>query len=117
MDFLHDFLALRESATAADGLVSVEVDGTSDLTGLELDPRAMRLPAAELAEAIMEAFGRAREAAQQRATQAMPDVLKQDPLELTDLIEKVKADTQADMDELLSTVNGLTARLDRLMRP
>ncbi|MEU8103357.1 YbaB/EbfC family nucleoid-associated protein [Nonomuraea muscovyensis] len=116
MDFLNEFLALRESATAANGLVSVEVDGTSDLTGLKLDPRAMRLPAAELAEAIKEAFGRAREAAQQRATQAIPEVLKQDPLELNDLMEKVRADTQADMNELLSTVNGLTSRLDRLMQ-
>ncbi|MBB6344786.1 YbaB/EbfC family nucleoid-associated protein [Nonomuraea muscovyensis] len=116
MDFLNEFLALRESATAANGLVSVEVDGTSDLTGLKLDPRAMRLPATELAEAIKEAFGRAREAAQQRATQAIPEVLKQDPLELNDLMEKVRADTQADMNELLSTVNGLTSRLDRLMQ-
>ncbi|GLW05406.1 hypothetical protein Misp01_05360 [Microtetraspora sp. NBRC 13810] len=93
----------------------MEVDGTSDLTGLKLDPRALRLSAAELEEAIREAFGRARAAAQERVTEAMPEVLKQDPLELNSLIEEITADTQAEMNEILSTVNGLTLRLDRLM--
>ncbi|WP_329087968.1 MULTISPECIES: YbaB/EbfC family nucleoid-associated protein [unclassified Streptosporangium] len=116
MDFLDEVAAMRETATAANGLVSVEVDGTSDLTGLKLDPRALRLSAAELAEAIREAFGRARAAAQQRATEAVPKVLKQDPLELHDLIDKVKADSQAELDELLSAANELTRRLDRLKR-
>ncbi|MFI7135113.1 YbaB/EbfC family nucleoid-associated protein [Nonomuraea sp. NPDC050153] len=116
MDFLDEFVAVRETATAAGGLVTVEVDGTSDLTGLKLDPRALRLPAVELAEAIREAFGRARAAARQRATQAIPEVLKQDSLELNSLIDKVKADTQDDMNTLLSTVDELTRRLDRLKR-
>ncbi|MET7329019.1 YbaB/EbfC family nucleoid-associated protein [Nonomuraea sp. NPDC005650] len=116
MDFLDEFVAVRETATAASGLVTVEVDGTSDLTGLKLDPRALRLPAAELAEAIREAFGQARAVARQRATQALPEVLKQDSLELNSLIDKVKADTQDDLNTLLSTVNELTQRLDRLKR-
>ncbi|MFI6732559.1 YbaB/EbfC family nucleoid-associated protein [Nonomuraea sp. NPDC050451] len=116
MDFLDEFVAVRETATAAGGLVAVEVDGTSDLTGLKLDPRALRLPAAELAEAIREAFGKARAAARQRAGQAIPEVLKQDSLELNSLIDKVKADSQEGMSELLSTVNELTQRLDRLRR-
>jgi DNA-binding protein YbaB len=116
MDFLDEFVAVRETASAANGLVTVEVDGTSDLTGLKLDPRALRLSTAELAEAIREAFGQARAAAQQRATQAIPEVLKQDPLELNSLIDKVKADTDAEMNELLSTVNELSLRLDRLKR-
>ncbi|MEU6780146.1 YbaB/EbfC family nucleoid-associated protein [Nonomuraea angiospora] len=116
MDLLDEFVAVRETATASNGLVTVEVDGTSDLTGLKLDPRALRMPAAELAEAIREAFGRARAAARQRATEAIPEVLKQDSLELNSLIDKVKADTQEGVSGLLATVNELTQRLDRLKR-
>ncbi|MFI7129435.1 YbaB/EbfC family nucleoid-associated protein [Nonomuraea sp. NPDC050153] len=116
-DFLDQFAALRETAVAANGLVEVEVDGTSDLVGLEIDPRAMRLSSRELGAAIRDAFGRAREAAQERATQAVPEALRQETPELTALLQDVKSDAHARMDEILVVANELTARLDRLMQP
>ncbi|MET7331089.1 YbaB/EbfC family nucleoid-associated protein [Nonomuraea sp. NPDC005650] len=116
-DFLDQFAALRETAVAANGLVEVAVDGTSDLVGLEIDPRAMRLSSRELAAAIRDAFGRARDAAQERATQAIPEALHQETPELTALLQDVKSDAHARMDEILVVANELTARLDRLMQP
>ncbi|MEQ4719789.1 YbaB/EbfC family nucleoid-associated protein [Nonomuraea sp. B19D2] len=116
-DFLDQFTALRETAVAADGLVKVEVDGISDLVGLEIDPRAMRLSSDELAAEIRDAFGRARAAAEERATQAAPEALRQETPELTALLEDIKSDAHAQMDEILVVANELTMRLDRLMQP
>ncbi|GAA0366894.1 YbaB/EbfC family nucleoid-associated protein [Actinoallomurus spadix] len=49
------------SATAADGQVEVEVSAGGVLTALTIDPRAMRLGSEALAEAILEAVGKAVE--------------------------------------------------------
>ncbi|MFC7587943.1 YbaB/EbfC family nucleoid-associated protein [Nonomuraea antimicrobica] len=116
-DLVAQFSALRETAAAANGLVEVEVDGTSDLVGLKIDPRAMRLSSEELSAAIRDAFGRARDAAQERAAQAIPEALRMETPELTTLLQDVKADAHARMDEILVVANELTARLDRLMQP
>ncbi|MEV0996922.1 YbaB/EbfC family nucleoid-associated protein [Nonomuraea sp. NPDC050202] len=115
-NFLDRFAELREVEAAANGLVKVTVDGTSDLVELAIDPRAMRLPSEELAAAIKEAFGRARAAAQERAMQAVPDVLRQETPELTALLKDIEADARGNMNEILLAANELTARLDRLMR-
>ncbi|MGR6923649.1 YbaB/EbfC family nucleoid-associated protein [[Actinomadura] parvosata] len=115
-DFLDRFAELREVAAAANGLVKVEVDGTSDLVGLTIDPRAMRLPSEELAAAVKEAFGRARAAAQERAMQAVPDALRQETPELTALLKDIQADARGNMNEILVAAGELTVRLDRLMR-
>jgi DNA-binding protein YbaB len=116
-DFLDQFTALRETAVAANGLVKVEVNGISDLVGLEIDPRAMRLSSDELAAEIRDAFGRARAAAEERATQAVPEALRQETPELTALFEDIKSDAHTHMDEILVVANELTMRLDRLMQP
>ncbi|MEU7740815.1 YbaB/EbfC family nucleoid-associated protein [Nonomuraea sp. NPDC049158] len=116
-DFLDRFAALRETGVAANGLVKAEVDGTSDLVGLVIDPRAMRLSSYELAAAIRVAFSQARAAAQERAAAAIPDALKQETPELNALLQDIKADAHGNMNEILSVANELTMRLDRLMRP
>ncbi|MFB4266242.1 YbaB/EbfC family nucleoid-associated protein [Nonomuraea sp. GTA35] len=115
-DFLDRFAELREVEAAANGLVKVTVDGTSDLVELVIDPRAMRLPSEELAAAIKEAFGRARAAAQERAMQAVPDVLRQETPELTALLKEIETDARGNMNEILLAAGELTARLDRLMQ-
>ncbi|TYB58277.1 YbaB/EbfC family nucleoid-associated protein [Nonomuraea sp. PA05] len=115
-DFLDRFAELREVAAAANGLVKVEVDGTSDLVGLVIDPRAMRLPSEELAAAIKEAFGQARAVAQERAMRAVPEALRQETPELTALLKGIEADARGNMNEILLAADELTARLDRLMR-
>ncbi|MEQ4721895.1 YbaB/EbfC family nucleoid-associated protein [Nonomuraea sp. B19D2] len=116
-DFLDQFAEIRESAEAAKGLVKVAVDGTSDLVGLTIDPRAMRLPSHELADAIRDAFGRARAAAQERATQAIPEALRQETPDLGALLQGMQADAHSSMNEILVVANELTTRLDRLMQP
>ncbi|MEU0568195.1 YbaB/EbfC family nucleoid-associated protein [Nonomuraea sp. NPDC005983] len=116
-DFLDRFAAVRETGTAADGLVKVEVDGTSNLVQLKIDPRAMRLSSDELAAAIMAAFGQARFAAQERATDAIPAALQQDSPELDAMLREIRADAQTSMNEILVVANELSMRLDRLMRP
>lgn len=115
-DFLDRFTAVREVATAANGLVKAEADGTGDLVGLVIDPRAMRLSSRDLAEAIREAFGRARAAAQEHAMRAVPDALRQETPELTALVKEIEADARGNLNEILLAANELTARLDRLMR-
>ncbi|MGW3342722.1 YbaB/EbfC family nucleoid-associated protein [Nonomuraea rubra] len=115
-DFLDRFAELREVEAAANGLVRVTVDGTSDLVELVIDPRAMRLPSEELAAAIKEAFGRARATAQERAMRAVPDVLRQETPELTALLKDIEADARGNMNEILLAAGELTARLDRLMQ-
>ncbi|TMR96948.1 YbaB/EbfC family nucleoid-associated protein [Nonomuraea basaltis] len=115
-DFLDRFAEMRETAVAAKGLVKVEVDGTSDMVGLEIDPRAMRLPSHELAAAIRDAFGQARTAAQDRATQAIPEALRQETPELNSLLQDIKTDAHSSMNEILVVANELTLRLDRLMQ-
>ncbi|MFB9475206.1 YbaB/EbfC family nucleoid-associated protein [Nonomuraea salmonea] len=48
-------------AASPDGKVRVRVTASGQLTGLRIDPRAMRLGSQELAEAILEASRRATE--------------------------------------------------------
>jgi DNA-binding protein YbaB len=55
--------SIRASGEDADGLVRVEVDGGGQVVDLTLDPRAMRLGASELAEAVKTALQRAQAAA------------------------------------------------------
>ncbi|MEV4567701.1 YbaB/EbfC family nucleoid-associated protein [Nonomuraea sp. NPDC049421] len=53
-------------AASPDGKVRVRVTASGQLTGLQIDPRAMRLGSQELAEAILEASRRATEDAARR---------------------------------------------------
>lgn len=53
-------------AASRDGKISVRVTATGQLTGLRIDPRAMRMGSQELAEAILEASRRATEDAARR---------------------------------------------------
>lgn len=55
--------SIKGSATAADGQVEVEVSVGGVLTALTINPRALRLGSEALAEAILEAVGKAVEEA------------------------------------------------------
>lgn len=76
---LGNFQALRPilaelvgHADAADGLVSVDWTAQG-LSGLEINPRAMRLPAAELAEAIKTAVHAATTDLREKTRSALAD--------------------------------------------
>jgi DNA-binding protein YbaB len=51
----------RGRGESAGGQVAVELTPTGSLAALHIDPRALRLGSQALAEAIMEAFGKAEE--------------------------------------------------------
>ncbi|MEU4571355.1 YbaB/EbfC family nucleoid-associated protein [Nonomuraea sp. ATR24] len=59
--------AVKGRGEAAEGRVVAEVTQTGALTGLTIDPRAMRLGSAELAAAVLEAAGRAARDAEREA--------------------------------------------------
>jgi DNA-binding protein YbaB len=66
---------LRGHGEAADGLVRVEVAPGGALLGVDIDPRAMRLGSAALAEAIMDASAAATERATARMTEVLEPVI------------------------------------------
>ncbi|TWJ25912.1 YbaB/EbfC family nucleoid-associated protein [Micromonospora endolithica] len=110
---LGRFSATRASATAADGLVHLTVDGTGDLVDLDLDPRSLRLPAADLAAAIREAFTTARgevQAALQEQLTAAPVTL---PEGLGPLLREVSSNAQRRLDDLTATAQQIADRLGR----
>ncbi|MER7458133.1 YbaB/EbfC family nucleoid-associated protein [Micromonospora sp. NPDC126480] len=112
--FLGRFTGTRATAEAADGLVRLVVDGTGDLLELDLDPRAMRLPAVDLAAAIRAAFATARaevQAALQEQLAAAPPAL---PDGLGPLLDEVGTGAQRRLDDLTATAQQLADRLNRL---
>jgi DNA-binding protein YbaB len=111
---LGRFAAARGSGDAAGGLVHVELDGTGDLTALDLDPRVMRLPSEDLAAAIREAFGTARaalQAALQEQLAAQPVTL---PQGLGPLLNDLGFGAQRRLDDLAAAAQQIADRLDRM---
>lgn len=108
---LGRFTAARGAADAAHGLVHVEVDGTGDLLALDLDPRAMRLPAADLSAAIREAFTAARaevQATLQEQLAAQPVAL---PQGLGPLLNDIGFGAQRRLDDLTAAAQQIADRL------
>jgi DNA-binding protein YbaB len=106
--------AARGSGSAADGLVTVEVDGTSNITDLVIEPRAMRLPSVDLAAAVKQAFATARGAVQeqlaemseQARTPAAPEALRA-------TLDELQFDAQRRLAELTTVAQDMSNRLDR----
>ncbi|MEV0632146.1 YbaB/EbfC family nucleoid-associated protein [Nonomuraea wenchangensis] len=82
LEGLRDRLAeVRGRGEAADGRVVAETTQDGALTGLSIDPRAMRLGSDRLAEAILRASARAARAAGERAADLVTPFLAGTPLE------------------------------------
>ncbi|TDC02224.1 hypothetical protein E1267_29915 [Nonomuraea longispora] len=73
--------AVRGRGRAAQGRVVAEVTQTGGLTGLSIDPRAMRLGSAALAQAILEAAGEAARDAEQAAADLVIPFITGTPLD------------------------------------
>ncbi|WP_165974766.1 YbaB/EbfC family nucleoid-associated protein [Nonomuraea deserti] len=73
--------AVRGRGEAAQGRVVAEATQTGGLTGLTIDPRAMRLGSAALAEAILEAAGEAAREAEQAAADLVTPFIAGTPLD------------------------------------
>lgn len=104
--------SVRASVEAADGLVRVEVDGAGHVTELVLDPRAMRLGASELAEAMKAALQQAQAAARsevegqvRRLGEALPS---RDRLAAT--LEEATASAERRMNEFSTAMYDLSRR-------
>lgn len=100
---------LRGRGAAAEGKVIVEVNAAGGLSGLHIDPRAMRLSAGQLTEAIMRAATQAARHARDQseallqpivqemtATNSMMDALPDDepgsmPVDIDEVVAAVKA--------------------------
>jgi DNA-binding protein YbaB len=70
----EELSSLKGSGTAADGMVEVEVLPSGAISSLKINPRAMRLGSEALAEAILEAAGKAAKEAADRLNEIMGSV-------------------------------------------
>jgi DNA-binding protein YbaB len=103
---------VRASGEAADGLVRVEVDGAGQVIDLVLDPRAMRLGAPDLAEAVKAALAQAQAAARSevdRQVRRLGETLpSRDRLAAT--LEEATASAERRMNEFSTAVYDLSRR-------
>lgn len=104
---------LSGHADAADGLVSVDWTAQG-LSGLEINPRAMRLPAAELAEAIKTAVRAAADDLRQKTRAALADAGIGADSAMS--IEEVQAQLARLREQTIDNANRTLADLDRAMR-
>jgi DNA-binding protein YbaB len=109
---LSRLLQVTATGESAGGLVRAEVDGTGDLVQLLIDPRAMRLPAADLADEVRRAFQAARAGIREQLDEAIreagPVAAGVDPE-----LAQVAADAQQRLNELTSMTRDLADRLGR----
>lgn len=105
--------AARGRGTAADGLVTVEVDGTSNIVDLVIEPRAMRLPSVDLAAAVKAAFGTARTAVQEELSTAAAEHRGAPPDAVRATLDELQFEAQRRLSELTTIAQDLSNRLDR----
>ncbi len=106
--------AARGSAEAADGLVRVEVDGSGAVTDLVLEPKAMRLPSADLAAAVRQAIGDAQSAARAELEKAPPMAATVEVADMQRALTDISSDARRRLGEFAAIAEQLTARLDRM---
>jgi DNA-binding protein YbaB len=105
------------SAEGAEGKVRAEFTFTGGLTELVIDPRAMRMSSAELAEVIKTVIAEASADLQRKSTELMSEVYGTDVRELMDpenAIAKAR-EAQASYDRTMSDVIGQLERMQRRM--
>ncbi|MGW5361222.1 YbaB/EbfC family nucleoid-associated protein [Actinopolymorpha pittospori] len=111
-DFEAQLASVRGEGEAAAGLVRVTVDGTSNLVGLVIEPKAMRLASQDLTEAVLAAFGAARSAVRDQLSTLTPTYTVV-PSEVQSAVEQLRFEAERRLDSFTQTVDDLTTRLDR----
>lgn len=105
---------IRGEGWAADGLVQVEVSHTGALAGLSIDPRALRLGADRLAEAILDAASEAALDLGERSEELMrpliAELMRTDP-RARGLPEDPGPDAPG-VEEILDTLREARRRLE-----
>lgn len=97
---------LRGKGRAADGRITVEVDRFGALTSLRIDPRAMRLGAEALAEAILSAVEQAVRDARAQADEAMGPLVAELAASNAQALTGVDLGGQ-DLDDVLAALRGM----------
>jgi DNA-binding protein YbaB len=104
--------SIRASGEDADGLVRVEVDGAGQVIDLVLDPRAMRLGAPELAEAVKSALQQAQAAARSEAEEQVRRLGEALPSRdrLTATLEEATTSAERRLNEFSTAMYDLSRR-------
>ncbi|MCF6473772.1 hypothetical protein FAF44_36115 [Nonomuraea sp. MG754425] len=100
-------------AVSRDGWVSVEYDAASGVRALRLDPRAMRMESARLAETILDLIHRAREQAEAEEQRRAEEFMAAGNALLTDrglVADRLRGSTGA----LLENLERASATIDRV---
>ncbi|MFB9832521.1 YbaB/EbfC family nucleoid-associated protein [Actinoallomurus acaciae] len=97
---------LRGKGRAADGRITVEVDRFGALTSLRIDPRAMRLGAEALAEAILSAVEQGVRDARAQADEAMGPLVAELAASNAQALTGVDLGGQ-DLDDVLAALRGM----------
>ncbi|GAA0366983.1 YbaB/EbfC family nucleoid-associated protein [Actinoallomurus spadix] len=75
MEVRRELSSVRGTGEAADGLVTIEALPTGALSSVKIDPRALRLGADALGEAILQAAQRAAEEANAQLNERMNEAM------------------------------------------
>ncbi|KQY56664.1 MULTISPECIES: YbaB/EbfC family nucleoid-associated protein [unclassified Nocardioides] len=89
---------LQVEGEVAEGHIKVTVTATGSLVGVHLDPKAMRMPSEDLAEAIVEASRVATQNAAVRVREIWAENGVQSDLDVASLIQG-SADVETDIDK------------------
>jgi hypothetical protein len=95
---------------AMDGKVRVEITG-GRVSDLRLDPAALRIPAGELATAVMEATNAALDAMRAAMTASLPSLPSLD--QMTRTLNEISADSFRAMDK---ATEGIRQSMDAIQR-
>ncbi|WP_271221889.1 YbaB/EbfC family nucleoid-associated protein [Streptosporangium carneum] len=98
---------VRGTGTGADGLITVTVDGSGRVEGIDLNPRVMRLDSHTLAAELMKAIGKAGEDGERRVREILEDAgLSAAPPDLDEAREQMTVAYES----FARAVDGLSGR-------
>lgn len=112
-DILGRLAEARGSGEAAGGLVRAEVDGTGDLVGLVIEPKAMRLASEDLAEAVREAIGLARTQVRESLAEMAPEPGRALGGDVGTTLARLGTEAQSRLGEMTALARELSDRLGR----
>lgn len=104
--------AIRASAQGLDGLITAVVNGKAELVELTFEPKAMRTPAVDLAEAVRVAVNEARAGAQAQLQQVIAEsrVAVPAPDEMRAELNELGLSAERRLNEMSSVLGDLLKR-------
>ncbi|MEV0386842.1 YbaB/EbfC family nucleoid-associated protein [Nonomuraea sp. NPDC050643] len=114
---LHGGTEATARAESGNGWVSVEYGSTSGVQGLRLDPRAMRMDSAQLAETILELIHQAKEQAEAEERERAEAILANGLLTDRGLVAEQLRHATGTLQENLERASATIDRVRALLRP